>query len=465
MAPWERYAAQTGPWQRYGAQTPAPAVSPSGNAITDIGPEIANAFNENLTAFKQGFGLEGQRPGEKGVIEGALDVGRGLLAIPGMVASPVTGAARSVLGHGLAGATSLAGQVINPEVAARENPRELYEASKAGVDTAMMALAPRNASPVGMRPLPPAVPSAAELKAAAKNVYESPQIKSLQVAPNDVVNLAGGLQNNLVQQGFRPTTGSAPGTFAELKRMTPDPSVASIGVDDLRAARRAFSQTAKQMGPDFRPTPDAVAAKRAIEKIDDFLDTLAPELRDANANYAAGKRADMLDYRTIKADREAATTGSGSNMENKLRQAVIKIGDRGLSPQEIAARDRIVEGSMGRNALRKVGKLGVSDGLSLLLHAGAGVGSGGWTLPIAAGGTMARKMGELMTRREISAFNKTLRSRSPLAQRIAATPQFAKLPKGTKAVVAALLSQNMQRPMLGSVMPAYAQDQQQQIGP
>lgn len=432
-----------------------------GNAITDIVPEIKGAFNENLTAFKQGFGIEGKRPGEKGVVEGAMDVGKGILAIPGMAAAPITGAARSVLGHGLAGATQMAGQVINPEVAAKEDPREVYEASKAGVDTAMMAAAPRGASPIGMRQMPARVPTAPELKAAATNVYQSPQIKGMQIAPNDVVNLTGGIQNELVQRGFRPSTGSAPGTFAEIQRMTPDPKVQSIGVDDLRAARRAFQQTSKQAGPDFKPTPDAAAAKSAIAKIDEFLDTLAPELKEANANYAASKQADALDYRTMTADHRAARSGSGSNMENALRQEVDKLSPRGLTPEQAAAKNRIVEGSGGRNALRKVGKLGVSDGLSMLLHAGAGVGSGGATIPIAAAGTVARKIGEMLTRREIAALSSSIRSNTPLAKALAAQPQFAKIPKGAKAIAAALLTQNAERPMLGSVMPAYAQEDQQ----
>ena len=126
-----------------------------GNAATDIIPEIKNAFNENLTAFKQGFGIEGKPHGEKGAIEGTLDVGRGLAAIPGMVASPVTGAARSVLGHGLAGATHMAGQVIAPELAAKDNPQQMYEEAKGGVDQAMMAMAPRGASPTGTSSLNP----------------------------------------------------------------------------------------------------------------------------------------------------------------------------------------------------------------------------------------------------------------------------------------------------------------------
>ena len=427
--------------------------APQGNAITDIGPEIKAAATENIDAIKGMFG----GTADKGVVQQTLDVGKGLLGFPGLLASPITGVARSVGGHLMADATRLAGQVINPQVAAREDPREVYDASKGGVDTAMMALAPRGVTPRGVTPV---APSAAELKTAATNVYQSPAIKSIQIAPNDVVNLTGGIQNELAQRGFRPTTGSAPGTFSEISRMTPDPSITAVGVDDLRAARRAFGQTAKQLGPDFKPTPDAAAAKTAIGKIDDFLDNLAPELKEANANYGASKQADALDYRTMTADHRAARTGSGSNMENALRQEVDKLPTRGLTPDQATLRNTIVEGSVGRNALRKVGKLGVGDGLSLMLHAGAGIGSGGATLPIAAAGTAARKIGELLTRKQISALNTSIRSNTPLAQALASQPQLAKLPQGTKAIIAALLSQSVDRPVLPAVMPSYADQNQ-----
>jgi hypothetical protein len=428
-----------------------------GNAVTDIVPEIKGAFNENLTAFKQGFGLEGPRPGERGAVEGIMGVGKGLASIPGMMFSPVTGLSRSVGGHALAGATQLAGSFIDQERVRNEDYKDVYEQSKAGVDQAMMAAAPRGASPKGIN-LIDQTPTAPQLKKAAVDVWESPATKSINIPPNDVVNMAGGLQNDLLKKGFRPTPGSAPETFSELQRLTPDPRVAAVGVDDMRAARRAFGETAKKVDEKGAPTSDASAASRAINKIDDLLDAISPELREANANYAAGSRAETLDYRTMKADRNAAKSGSGMNMENTMRQAVDKIGDRGLSKQEIAARDRIVLGSAPRNALRTTGKLGVDGGLSMMLHAGASLGSGGMTLPITAAGTLARKIGETLTRTEIAALNRSIRSRSPLAKALASKPQFAKIPKGAKAIAAALLTQGSQRPAFAGILPAYADE-------
>lgn len=427
-----------------------------GNAITDIPKEIGAEFQSGLDKVKGAFG----GTADKGVIQQTIDVGKAPLGLMQMAFSPIMGAAKSVGGHLMADAIQGAGGLINPEAVAKEDPNEVYEASKAGVETALTAGAPRGASLKGIRALPFEPPSAKQLKDAATAVYDSPQVKSIAIPPNDVVALTGGIQNQLVNRGFRPTHGSASGTFAELGRLTPSPNIASVGVDDIRAARMSLNRTAKQVQPDMAPTPDAEAARDAIDKIDDFLDTLSPDIRTANQNYAAGKRAKMLDYRTMKADRNAAKSGSGMNMENTMRQAVDKIGDRGLSQQEIAARDRIVLGTKPRNALRTAGKLGVDGGLSLMLHAGAGLGSGGMTVPVTAVATMARKIGEILTRHEIKALNKSIRSRSPLAQALMAQPQFAKIPKGAKAIAAALLSQGIERPALSSVMPSYAEQNQ-----
>jgi hypothetical protein len=420
--------------------------------------DTASSINQNLLNNPQ-----------KSAIGGLLDTGKGLASAAMAVPDLLIGApARSLLGRGLTAASHEAGKVINPEVAAKDDPREMYESFRPGVDQALSAMAPRSASPVGPRTIPAPTPTAPQLKQAAVDVWESPQTKSIQALPPDVANLALKIESELMQSGARPSTGSAPSTFAELKRMTPPGfgakgpgigPVQSVSVDDLRAIRRAFGETAKQTA-DFKPTPDARAASIAIDRIDDFLDTLSPALREANANYAAGSRAQSLDYRAIQAQHRADKTGSGSNIENTMRQEVDKIGNRGLSASEVAARNRIVEGSTARNALRKVGKLGVSDGLSLLLHGGAAAGTGGASVPIAVAGTAARKIGEVLTRREISALSEQLRTRSPLAKALQPLPP-KEASKLTKSLIGALMAGSPARQQsMMSLMPSRADEDQ-----
>lgn len=430
-------------------------TQPQGNAFSDVIPEIKNAASENIAAIKGGLLNNPQ----KSAIGGLLDTGRGLLGIPGLLASPITGAARSLLGHPLADATHAIGGVINPAVAAQDNPQQMYEHAKEGVDTAMMGIAPRGASPTGLRTIAIPPPSGPALRMDAADTYNSPAIKSIPIAPADVATLSQRIENDLLTRGFRPTNGSAPGTLAEVQRMVPDPAVAAVNVDDIRGARRALNMTAKQRDPINQPTPDATAASAAIRHIDAFLDNVSPELRQANANYSAGKLDQTLDYRNMQAQHRAAKTGSGSNIENTMRQEVDKIKNIGLRPAEITARNQIVEGTVVRNALRKVGKLGFGDGVSMMYHAGLALPTGGANLPVGVAATAARKLGEALTRREIAALSNQIRSRSPTAQALALHTAPMQIPNRARAIAATLLGQNVGF-MPAGLVPAHAKENQ-----
>lgn len=123
------------------------------DAVTDIPREIGGAFNENLGAIKSGI----TDRGSKGPIEGLLGTGKALLAIPGIVASPITGTARSLIGHPLAQAEHALGSLINPSVAAKDDPQKMYEAAKGDVDLSMSAMGSRGLP--APRPIPQLAPT------------------------------------------------------------------------------------------------------------------------------------------------------------------------------------------------------------------------------------------------------------------------------------------------------------------
>lgn len=138
--------------------TPAspPKASPAlSDAVTDIPREIGHAASENWDAIKKAFVPGGQ--GLQGSLERLANTGKGLLAIPGLVASPLTGAARSLIGHPLAQAEHAAGTIIAPEIAAKDDPAAMYERAKGDVDTAMSAMAPKG----GLKPVPAVGPAPA----------------------------------------------------------------------------------------------------------------------------------------------------------------------------------------------------------------------------------------------------------------------------------------------------------------
>lgn len=431
------------------APKPQPSLT---EAVTDIPAEIGRTANANLDTIQKGF----TNRASKGSIEGLMDTGKAVLAVPGLALSPVTGALKSLIGHPMAQAEHAVGTLINPKVAAQDDPQKMYENAAGDVETALSAAKPSARAPV-VKP-----PPAAELKTAAKAVYNDPAIKAIDIPPADVSGLATQIENSLTQHGNRPTTGNAPATFAEVKNLYPPQGVQAVKVDDLRATRRALNITAKQIDPaTFKPTPDAEAAQHAIGHLDAFIDTIAPELKTANANYAAAKSADRLDYRMAKAEHRAARTGIGGNLENVMRQEADKIPNRGLTADEQAARDRIVLGTGTRNALRVAGKAGVDGGLSLALHLGSGIMSGGGTVPITVGGTIARKLGEHLTKRDMGKLSEQIRSRAPLAQALANTSRVPQISQKAKTLAAALMAQTRPPGLpLRSIMPANADQNQ-----
>lgn len=136
----------------------APSDSALPRAIADVPKEIYEASRtalttiaDNLNPFSEKRRAAIERQSKMGLVEGlgegfrqTADVGAGLAAIPGLVSVPVVGAARSLIGHPYADVTGMP-----------------YEEAKGAVDTALMAAAPRSASPVGMRAIPPQTPAAA----------------------------------------------------------------------------------------------------------------------------------------------------------------------------------------------------------------------------------------------------------------------------------------------------------------
>jgi hypothetical protein len=94
------------------------------------------------------------RRGEMGAIEGFTSLPKAVLGAARVALSPVTGAARSLIGHPLADAETAVGGLIDPEVAKqREQSGAAYEDAKKSVDTAMAAGRPTGVGP-GLAPRP-----------------------------------------------------------------------------------------------------------------------------------------------------------------------------------------------------------------------------------------------------------------------------------------------------------------------
>lgn len=392
------------------------------DAVTDIPAEVGRTFSSNLATFKEGANRAG-----KGPIEGLMSTGKAALAVPGMLASPVTGALRSLIGHPMAQATHAIGNVIAPEIAAKDDPKKMYETAAGDVETALLGAKP------SVKSVPKApVPTVDELKASSRAGYNNPEVAAVEVSPKPVANLSTKIESDLATKGFRDRPNQGKPVFEEIRDLVPPAGASSVRVADLHSARKALGEIAKEVDSVGKPTSNAAAATIAKNHLDEFLpnisqaDVLAGDaarasaiMKESDANWRAAKKAEQVDLQLTRAERQAAKAGMGGNIENSMRQRISAILDNpkrsaGFTSAEKQAMEDIVRGTKTRNALRSVGKLGVDGGLSLMLNTGAAIGSGGATIPVTVAGTIARVLGQRATAKAGASLSEMIRSSSPV---------------------------------------------------
>lgn len=117
--------------------------------------------------------------------------------------------------------------------------------------------------------------------------------------------------------------------------------------------------------------------QKMIANIDEFEmsqgNSLTKNARDANSKF---RKFDRVTNAAEKADLRAASTGSGGNVDNAIRQNIRAILaspklSRGFTEAELAALEKVVRGGKGQNALRLAGKM-APQGNGLMAALGVG---------------------------------------------------------------------------------------------
>ena len=137
-----------------------------------------------------------------------------------------------------------------------------------------------------------------------------------------------------------------------------------------------------------------------MKGVDDLLSAV-PEANDARKTYAAAKRAETINDALERAELNAATSGSGQNLDNTTRQAVKSIlqnpkARRGFSQEELEQMAHISRGTFVGNTSRYLGNLlGGGGGVGTSVAAGAGAyafGPAGAAAPVV--GLRLQKVGQ-----------------------------------------------------------------------
>lgn len=375
-------------------------------------PEVYSRMNRDARSMVS-EGVD-QLRNAGGVVDAAKGAGKAALGAAAYVASPINAAYRTVVGQPLQDVTGV--------------PRE-YSEFAAQLATPGIGLTGAGGKTVTVRTPELSAPSSAELKAAAKSVYQSDTVKGVELAPKAVSDAIVGIRSALDNEGFDEIVASK--AHGILKRLENAPEGAVMTGQNLRSVQKSLGKAAGSVDP-----TEQAGARMALNSFNDFIENIPREnvlrgnadefsaaVKEANANYSAAKTAEELDKKVTGAQLRAEAANSGHNVSSLIRQRMASIHTypkqhRGMRPDELQMVKEIAEGSRGENLLRDAGNMmGGGGGMRALVSGVAGgavAGPAGYALP--AGGMVLRGLSNRMTLAKAEKLSDMIRSRAPLAQ-------------------------------------------------
>lgn len=211
-------------------------------------------------------------------------------------------------------------------------------------------------------------PSGADIRTEARNHYRQLDQSGTAYDNNQSVQLADTLRTDLRQNGWDPG-----GVHASMDKVLNDIEALRgqpMSLETLANLRERVGAAAREGEPQIRRI-----AGRTLNVIDGFVDQQMPALsqmpgnqvgpmwREARRLWRTAGAVDDMNWRLDKAERRAASTNSGQNTDNAIRQNVRGVQDRATqpgrynpyTPEELAQMSRVVEGGPMQNALRWTG--------------------------------------------------------------------------------------------------------------
>lgn len=343
-------------------------------------------------------------------------------------------------------AAAVAGQTAR-EVAPESDIADLL-ASVAGGTGAAAGIARANRSR-------PAAPARQDIENQTNALYE--QTRGFELTDDASQNYLQRLQNRMEMEGADAL--SHPKAAAQLRRLEKMPRSDIYGVEQSR----------RKMRDNVANSPDeGHLGGELLAEIDDYLKSLSPQdvrggdaegavnaLQKARASAHTGVKYDETMDAIDRAQRSAATSGTGGNVLNRQSQEIGKFYDAqvarrpgrkkpsGYTPDEVAAMERIVYPNAKERSLRSLGRMSpTSNGMSMFLNSTLGAGGAasaimgggpvsGLALAPAVTGSVAQHLAERAKGKNLNELvdtilrgGKSVQKRSPEALRAAIVSQL-----------------------------------------
>ena len=368
---------------------------------------LLRPFNENIPAPATTQERMARRMGE--------EIGSSAVMAPVAVANQ----ARPLVALGAEVVSALGsgtGAAVANEIAPDSAVADIIGALAGGIPAGMVATRALglNGSDAVIRP------GIQEQKMRAADAYGEVRADPRILPQDSVDDLALGISSRMDAKRINPRL--HPGASAVLDALLQDSS-GPMRIEDVENLRRLTQQGL----PATASPADRRLATMMTSDITDYLDNLDDPVADAlrtgrDAHRRASSAQAIADAET-KAARRAASTGTGGNEINAMRQNLRSVLDnprkaRSFTAPELAMIDQVVTGSGGQNAMRGLSRFAPSSGgLSSMLGIGGAMASPAVALPIMAATEGAKALGERSTRKSITYLLQALAPDRVLASR------------------------------------------------
>lgn len=250
-----------------------------------------------------------------------------------------------------------------------------------------------------------------EQRAIADDAYGMVRADQRTLPADSTFNLGLDIDHRMAQERINPRL--QPGASA-VRDAIVDDVMQPMRIEDMENLRRLTQQ-----GLSATASPaDQRLAGIMRDQITEYLDNIGDPVSDAlvegrNAHRRASAAQTVADAST-RAARRAASTGSGGNEINAMRQNLRGILDnprraRSFTAAEREMMDQIVTGNTPQNLMRRFSRFSPSSGgLSAMMGMAGMMASPAATIPVALVAEASKAMGERETRRVIDALMQSI---------------------------------------------------------
>lgn len=225
----------------------------------------------------------------------------------------------------------------------------------------------------------PKVLTPGEIGAARDAAYKAVDNIGVQYTPQSMDDLVQGMTDEMTAAKINPLRHPKAASMLDEVQSLKGTSPSLTDLDQLRQVIRRDVASASDPA-------EAFFGQKMIKNLDEFINAAGPDqvvagdavkaadaIKTARALNTQLRKIDAVQEAVDTAQRRAASTGSGGNADNAIRQNVRRVfeNSKNLTPEEQAAMEKVIRGAPGQNIARQVGKLSPqSSGLMTALGIG-----------------------------------------------------------------------------------------------